>query len=155
MSKKINVAMNIGFVLSLILNGFLLGFILSGPPIRGGMPPPDPSKRLYEAANDLSPENRDKIITILDERTRKIDKKMRGEMDGFKDIRSALTADKLDLEKLDEAFKSIDVQHIEVGSMLSSMMKDIAAAIPDTQERVRFFERALPPEPPRPPPSQR
>lgn len=149
MSNKIKDYMPLGFVLSLVLNGFLLGFILASPPWHGFMPPPDPAKRLYEAAQQLPEENRAAVVAILDRYTDRIDP--RRNMAGFKDIRAMLTSENLNPDALTDLFTRVSKQHEEMGRSMGAMFQDIIRAIPDSEQRIKFFERALPPEPPFPP----
>lgn len=147
--KKTNRCIQIGFVLSLILNGFLVGFVMGGPHGLFGPPPmPDPVKRLYEAAEQISPDIRGTVIGILDRRTPEINTNMRDGMEGFKEIREALTAKDLHLEELDAIFGNMAKHHEKMGLSLGNMCKEIASAIPNFQDRAKFFELALPPEPP-------
>ncbi len=143
-----------GFVFSLVLNGFLLGFLLAGPFWRpGAFPPPDPARRLYEAAGRLGPETREAVIAVLDRRSAEVDENMRKNMEEFKEIRVALTAPDQTPEGLATLFQRLGRQHEKTGEIMGIMFGEIAKAIPDEQERIAFFRDALPPEPPGPPPA--
>lgn len=147
--KNKNTYIQIGLVLSLVLNGFFLGFIMAGP--HGFGPPPDPSKRMVEAAMHLKPENRDNVMAILDRHMHTIDSNMQQGMNGFQNIRNILTAKNVDFGKLDTALSRMSKHHQDMGASMDAMLKEIAAAIPDAQERKTFFNNALPPAPPFPP----
>jgi uncharacterized membrane protein len=148
MANKLNLLVKIGFIVSLILNGFLFGLIAGGPFLHGP-PPPDPSRSFYEATAVLPPETRDKVVAILDKQVPRIRQTMRQGMDrGFTDIRNVLTAPNFSPGKLDEASKHMSEFHSRMGKTMDEMIKEIATALPDAHERSEFFKRALPEKPP-------
>lgn len=153
MSKK---NIQICFLISLIINAFLIGFIVAGPGKFGGPPPfPNPDKRLYDAAHHLPPSSKDKVLAILDEKTSKITQHHEQSFDGFGKIRAALTAPEMDMDKLNAAFESLGKQHDEHSVLMDDMLRTLAQSFENDQDRVRFFEEALPKEPPFPPPSKK
>ena len=155
-SKKTNIFIQLGFVVSLILNGFLIGLLMSGPSGHRP-PPPDPSKRLYEAAAHLPPNSQAKVMPILERHTAAMGASMHKGMDDFKNIRHALTQPNLDSKELNIILDRMTSHHETMGSFMQEMFKEIVQALPDSQERAVFFKYALPPEPPfsmRPPPPE-
>ena len=153
MSKKTGIALLVILAVSLLMNGFLLGFTVAGPGWRGEPPMPNPSERMYEAAKELSPENKTKVVAILDKYIPQVDAQREDGMGGFKAIRETLTAQNIDHDELDKLFARMSAHHTKTGKLLDSMIKDIIEALPDNDERAAFFMRALPPEPRFPPPS--
>lgn len=156
-ASKMALYTSLGLVLSLLLNAFMLGFLLAGPalgPARYGPPPPPhhgPAEHLYKAAENLAPERKEQVVKILHRYTKEIDAHMHQGMSGFKEIRDVLQADELDPENLDAVFARMAAHHKDVGVLMGAMFEDLAAVLPDKEERMRFFEQALPPEPPFPP----
>ena len=150
-STKLNRLIQIGFVLSLIANGFAAGGILSGPFFHHP-PPPSPGRHMYDAADRLPPAVRDKVRAIIDQREPEIDANMRDGMGSFREVENALTAAQIDAAHLDEIFARMAQRHTRISAALGNMMRDIALAIPDRQQRIDFFRRALPPGPPGGPP---
>ncbi|MCD8562514.1 MAG: periplasmic heavy metal sensor [Alphaproteobacteria bacterium] len=136
-----------GFIASLVLNVFALGFILSGPFMHDG-PPRDPSRRLYEAAQNLSPESREKVMEILDKRTEEIDAVMEDRPEGFRKLSKILTAENISYDDLDKSFQDMAAHHEKVSAVLSQMCTELAHALPNKEERIAFFKEAIPPEPP-------
>ena len=144
-NRKLYIAIQIGLVLSLVLNGFLAGVIVTGPFFHG---PPNPSHRLYEAAKDLPPDVKAKVEAILDKRIGDVEAAMHHGKSGFDAIRSALMAPTLDPAKLDAAIAGLSSHHVRVGTAIGRMLKEVALAIPDPEMRKEFFRDALPPPPP-------
>jgi|SRR3989339_254343 len=144
-----NLLLQFGFIISIIMNGFLLGLVLSGP-FQGGHPPMRPEDRMIEAAQMLSPESREKVMALLQE-----DK---GGHPGdrmsedFEVLRKALLSKELTSEKLDEVVTAMQENHDKMSRRLGEKIKDLVLAIPDDEERIRFFETALPERPMFPPP---
>lgn len=137
-----------GLIASLILNVFALGFILSGPVFRG--PPPDPSRQLYEAARHLPPESRQRVEAVLDKRTAEIDTAMEDRPEGFKELSRILTAEKVSEEDLKKTFRKMADHHTKISTLLGTMFTELVEALPDPQERITFFKKATPREPPFP-----
>lgn len=138
-----------GFIVSFVLNVFALGFILSGPFLHYG--PPDPSRRLYEAAERLTPESRERVMTILDKHTEEIEAAMQGMPEDFKDLSRILASPALSDKDIEKAFRNIERHHAKVSILLTGMFTELAQALPDQNERITFFKGAIPPEPPFPP----
>lgn len=155
-NRKFYLFIQIGFVVSLILNGFALGFVVSssgqrpfGPPPG---PPPSPSDHLYGAAKQLSPESQARIKAILDEKTASIEKNRDKGGDDFEALRTILTAPEMDMEALNALVRKMGERHIGMTEKLSDMFTTLVEALPDDEERRTFFTAALPDRPMMPPP---
>lgn len=131
----------VAFALSLLLNAFLIGFVIAPKGEHHRMH--DPKKRLHIAAKALPDDVQDNILKILDTHHVDIQKAMKQGKDNMDHIRSVLTADKLDLEKLDTLFQPMADHHVKVSKELGAMFKELALALPDDAQRKAFFETAM------------
>lgn len=140
--------LHIGLFLSLLLNAFLIGFIYTNKPDEHSKyHHKEPSKRLYEAAENLTPGVRVKVIEILDLRQPAIDEQKKMGKGAYLVMRETLTSEDLQTEELDKIFREMAQHHEQMGLMIGGMFKEISEQIPDTQERIKFFDQAMPKKP--------
>jgi uncharacterized membrane protein len=155
MDKKL--IMPTALIVSLMINAFLLGVFVSGfkdggkGPHRSHKPHrPQPEKQLYEAARELDEEIKEAVIAILDEQTPLLKEHMSEGRDSFDNLKSVLTAPELDFDALDKAFAKISDHHVDMSAKISSMLLNVAKTLPNNEERIDFFNRAMDHKPPFP-----
>lgn len=149
MSDKNKKYLQGGLVLSLILNGFLIGFTVSGGGKHQGPPlPPDPAKRMFEATDHLPPQSKQAVLDVLKHKHPEIKMQMQQGAKNFEKLRDVLTKPDLTKEDMDQIFAQMKGQHDKTAAAMDGLFYDLVAKMPDAQQRIKFFKHALPPKPP-------
>lgn len=150
------------FVFSLLVNGFLLGFLMSGPGFKGRHKGPDPAERMSRSAEHLAPDIRTQVLDIIQRQDNKIKEHKAESQLVFSKARQQLITGELSSEEVRVLFNQMTQQHEKMGFYVGEMFSDITAVIPDQQQRAAFFKDALPHGipgdgmgPPPPPPHER
>lgn len=155
MSKKLLLTL----ILSLSLNVFLVGVFIGGRlnhgphdgPHGSDGPPPPPEMMMVRIIKDrqtsISPEGQ-KIITDILEKTHSD----RPDMEfgqAMADMRTVLTADKLDVTKMETLQKTIDTLEDRHHKDIGPLIQNIARSLSD-QDRIAFFKKLFSGKGPRP-----
>lgn len=129
------------FVCSLMLNAFLVGFVLSNH----CMPPHGPKRidRMEQAAEHLSPTYRAKVEAILAGNHGKMDDHMKSMGNNIDRITAVLTAPKFDAEKLRTVHLDIEKSDKAMKNSMLETVTAIAKVLPDA-ERIKFFKDTAP-----------
>lgn len=141
-------------VLSLIVNAFFLGFFFSGHHRMMG-PPPDPGKQILQAVHKMDLKNKADVLLVFDKKSAVIDHKINEGRVLFKRVHETLTQENIDPVEIKKIFEEMGEHHKELGLLVGDMFVALYEIIPDPEERKKFFEAALPPEPPFPPPHEK
>lgn len=155
MSKKLLLTL----IFSLALNVFLVGIFIGGH-LKNGFhggphgsdgPPPPPEMMMYRIIEDgqsrISPAGQKIIADILDkERPEPPDMVFGKTMD---DMKAVLTAEKLDVTKMDSLQKDIDKLENQHHKGIGKMIGTIARSLSD-QDRAAFFKELFSGKPPHP-----
>ncbi|MDB5492416.1 MAG: hypothetical protein JWO78_2265 [Micavibrio sp.] len=132
------------FVCSLVLNGFLIGFLVSNH----GLPPHSFKRvdRMEKSVEHLSPAYRAKVEAILAGNRAKIDNHMKSMGDNMDKITAVLTAPKFDATKLKAVHKDIAKSDNGMKDSMLATVTAIAKILPDA-ERIKFFHDSAPDHP--------
>ena len=154
--RKISVIL----VTSILLNVFLIGIVASCymvKPNRGDRPPPrhgGPAVQFERAKEFLSDDGK----SIVDEVLSQQGTNMRGNMHEIgglqREAHDVLTADDFEPERLNKIHDKMHSNSVGVKEQLSQTIYDIASKLSD-EDRIKFFEKALPDRPHHPPPPRR
>lgn len=146
---------------SVLLNAFLAGFIISG--CRDGGPPPFPHgphggdgpphergsmvDHILESSAGLSKEGQ-KIVSdvVAKHKSALNDDKMETTRAIFDEIGTALTAPKFDKAKIVALHKKLNETEVKMKTAIGDTMTEIAQSLSD-QDRIAFFKEMLPPPP--------
>lgn len=134
------------FFLSVFLNLFFIGFLLASPTkevARMETPP----ERLYAAMYLLKEENQVKVKPILAAIEPKMALTMMGMLKEFQDMKEKLTSKDFKIQDIQGFKTSIENYHNHMANTFALTMTQIAEALPE-EERIKFFQRALPEFPP-------
>lgn len=150
------------FVVSLLINAFLGGMMLSGcldrdrmpfPQMgmkKGGMPPPMEGmifKRLTEQSEKISPAGQKTVEGIVAKYQGQADKGgMFDKRHLFDDIQATMTAPKFDKQKIEKIHKELNAGETKFKESIGLMMIEIASKLSD-KDRIQFFQSLFPPHP--------
>ncbi len=129
-------------VFSLVLNGFLAGMLLSGPPHRMHDQRPSPVERMAAAIHVLKPDDQATVRHIMDKYRPAFEKRagmMRQKIDR---INAVLTAPTLDEKALQAALEQ-DTAHDVMKENMKNLLTETAKALPD-DARIRLFTEMAP-----------
>jgi uncharacterized membrane protein len=145
MSKKSFIGGLLG--VSLVLNGFLAGILMSGPKFQPPLFPMSPLERMEMAIPVLSPPQQEKMKTILAQHRHVFEEGTESMLKKVNHVQSILTAPTLDEKALSEALDQGPDRDLMRENM-KKLLTETAKALPD-EERVRFFKEIAPGPPPR------
>lgn len=143
-------------LVSVLLNVFLIGIVISCymmKPNRGALPPMrgGPEAQFERAKEFLSEDGK----SIVDEVLSQQGANMRGnthEIGGLqREAHDVLTADYFDAKRLKNIHDKMNENGEGIKEQISQTIYDIATKLSD-EDRMKFFERAFPDHPRRPPP---
>ena len=142
--------LNLCLMISLLLNAFLAGFVIShmsshhdfAHHMPGGL---GPRGFMVAALDTLPPDSRVRIEAILEKH--KEDKPAPRDMGKFfGTLRGELTSQTFDYKRFSALEKTLHQNEGQMHANLSRMIEEIAGTLND-QERVAFFAKAFPPPP--------
>lgn len=138
----------VAFICSLMLNAFLVGFLLSNH----CMPPHGPKRidRMEQAAEHLPTAYRAKVEAILAGNHDKMENHMKSMGGNMDKITAILTAPKFDPAKLKAVHHDIEKSDTGMKNSMLETVTAIAKILPDA-ERIKFFKETAPGHPPGPP----
>lgn len=137
------------FVCSLMLNAFLVGFLVSNHCMpQHGLKRVD---RMEQAAEHLPPAYRAKVEAILAGNHGKMDDHMTSMGNNMDRITAILTAPKFDAAKLKTVHQDIEKSDNVMKNSMLETTTAIAKILPDA-ERIKFFKDSAPDHPLGPPP---
>lgn len=138
--------------ISLFVNTFLLGIVLSCYVMNPGHRPPPHGPNIFaelEFAKNMLPDKSQALIeSILKAQNQKLHDAQKNMHVARKEAGIVLTAQEFNAQALDALHLRMDEQNAVMRRELSKTIYDIAVALP-AEERIRFFERVLPKGPPR------
>jgi Spy/CpxP family protein refolding chaperone len=153
MRTKYLVAM---FLVSLLLNAFVGGKMLSGYIEHGAMQmgmkkdggPHMESiifKRVNEQSEKLSPDGQKKVAVIV-EKFQKLNEKsgVEDKHELFDEIQTTMTAPTFDREKIEKIHKELNVSETKFKETIGKMMIEIASEL-SNEDRIKFFQGLFPP----------
>lgn len=144
----------ITLALSILLNAFLLGFVVAHGHMRGphGGPgfPGGPEAMLEQLAEKLPPDHRDQVKKLLHAQSEKMHTAFMDMRVMIDEVQPILTAEKFDEGKLRALSDKIDAHDRQIKQGIAETLINIAKTLPDA-ERIEFFNH-LPPLGPPPPP---
>ncbi|MBK83743.1 MAG: periplasmic heavy metal sensor [Pseudomonadota bacterium] len=132
------------FVASLLVNGFLLGFLVSGPGFKGGHKGPNPAERMSRHAEKLAPDIRAQVLSIIERQDEKINQHKEESHAVFAKVREQLITGDLSPEEVKRLFDEMSHQHEKMGEYIGDMFSEITSVIPDKEQRSAFFKNAMP-----------
>ena len=153
-NKYIGIALGV----SILINAFLCGFLLSRhmdknqiPFINGHHgPPPMENMMLHivkSQSEKLSQDGQKTVQTITDKYQKIISKPDMDKMEPiFTDIQKAMTADTFDSAKVEKLHKQLNTTELESKTAIGNMMTEIASKL-SKSDRIAFFTDLFPPRP--------
>ncbi len=130
-------------LLSLLLNAFLLGVVVSSPDLRFGFHHFTPEDRMAQGLGALPPGPRETVRALLDQNRAAAEGRMREMRDLFRQIQPTLTAAHFDADALRDLFRRIDATDLALKQAMATTLMTIATTLPD-HDRQQFF-RHMPP----------
>lgn len=136
-------------IISLLVNAFLGGFLISHIMGHGHFPPMmghgGPGEFMHRALSELSPESRPKVEAILAKyKPDEFGPQKMGKH--IEEMRKILTAPTFDRSAFEAAEKRMHAEEADMHKNISAMVGEIAKTLND-EERAKFFEKAFPPPP--------
>ncbi len=148
MNKDLHkLSLQIILAISLLANGYMIGSLSQ----KDNMPsrqhhmkkPPNPMHDMFEAADDLQPDIRDKILSVLKEHDPKHNGKFRQGFKAFDDMRQVTQDPDATLDDLNEVLERLDQHHKVMGNVMGDQLRAVFTAFDDSQQRMVFFRNVF------------
>lgn len=140
-----NKAISATLFLSLLLNVFLIGFIIAKPNMM--LPPQMAFARMKMAEKVLSPDSREKVQAIWEESKPQLKQDMKTMVNMFTKGRAIVTDPSLKPEDFETLHQEMMAQDNMVKEHFFKTMMKIAEILPP-EERARYFDALMPKKPP-------
>ena len=135
-------------LVSMLLNMFLIGFVVSYLLVKRGPPPPPPMQPPFSpfhmAKVDISPEGQEIVELILKKQNHPTQNSFHTMERSIMSAQKLLTAPELDLEALDDIHKEMLSHGDSAKQHFSILVREIAVKL-SSEDRVMFFKHTLPP----------
>lgn len=139
-SKKI-------LIISIVLNVFLLSYIAGSHVMNSAKHNLNPMMRFEQAIEALPAPYKENIKTKWDLHRKDLKTHIGNMFLSMQNIRGILTAETLDIDAFQDLHTKILSDDDDLKKKMSNMAIDIASQLPD-EERITFFETAIPEEMP-------
>ncbi len=138
-------------IISLLLNVFFIGHVATFFFMKGmfGPPPHGPIEQFEKAQRVLSAEHQQAIEKIWKKNLINIEEKREDVFSTLTEIRSVMIAPAFDESALEKLGNEAMTKDIAIKELVGDTLIEVAKTLPD-EERIKFFEEAMPPhmEPP-------
>lgn len=135
------------FIVSIILNVFLLSYIISSHFINSVQQNLNPIMRFEQAIETLPMPYKKDIKNKWDLHRKDLRAHIGTMFSSMQNVRAILTAEKLDLDAFQQVHLKMLNSDKDLKKKMSNMAIEIASVLPD-EERIKFFKAAIPSEMP-------